>query len=282
MSVINQMLQDLEQRKISSKVSNHYIDEVNIVAKKRRTPWLILLIIAISIIILTFYSLPHIEQTKQQAIIKLPLPEKNTLIKIKKKQKHTEEKAEDKAIEVTKETQQTAKKTNRTAPRDTAQNEKANINNVSEKTLASTINTDQSQIKKNDNTVSKVNKRYAKTPVQKNNTHIINKARQLMTNDITKAIDLLELNLTKITPIPDYYALLANLYLRKQRYNDAILFYQRALKQEQDKGEFWIGLALSYRGKGEIKNSKKAFKQASDSTNISSQLKLYAKQQYTK
>ncbi|MCK5666325.1 MAG: tetratricopeptide repeat protein, partial [Thiotrichaceae bacterium] len=132
------------------------------------------------------------------------------------------------------------------------------------------------------NKVNKVNKRYAKTPVQKNNTHIINKARQLMTSDITKAIDLLELNLTKITPAPDYYALLANLYLRKQRYNDAILFYQRALKQEQDRGEFWIGLALSYRGKGEIKNSKKAFKQASNSTNISSQLKLYAKQQHTK
>ncbi len=285
MSVINQMLQDLEQRKITSKLTNHYIDEVNIVAKKGMPPWFILLIITLSIIIFLFYSFPVTKQTKQQAVIKLPLLEKNTSIKIKNKQKKTEEKAEFKTAEVKKETDITAKKTQPTSSPVIHLKDESIINNVSEKIIEANIRSHQSKIKKTGSTVNKVNKvnkHYSKTPVQKNNSVIINNARQLMTNDVTKAIGLLELNLKEITPSPDYYALLANLYLRKQRYNDAILFYQRALKQEQDKGEYWIGLALSYKGKGEIKDSKKAFKQASYCTNISSQLKLYAKQQYTK
>ncbi|RKZ91813.1 MAG: hypothetical protein DRQ43_09685 [Gammaproteobacteria bacterium] len=285
MSVINQMLQDLEQRKITSRVTNHYIDEVNIVAKKGMTPWFILLIITLGIIIFLFYSFSVTKQTKQQAVIELPLLEKNTSIKIENKQKKAEEKAEFKTAEVKKETDITAKKTEPASSPVTHLKDESIINKVSEKTIEANIRSHQSKIRKTGSTVNKINKankHYSKTPVQKNNSVIINNARQLMTNDVTKAIGLLELNLKEITPSPDYYALLANLYLRKQRYNDAILFYQRALKQEQDKGEYWIGLALSYKGKGEIIDSKKAFKQASYCTNISSQLKLYAKQQYTK
>jgi len=123
---------------------------------------------------------------------------------------------------------------------------------------------------------SPLKKQYSKTILKNTARELTSQARQIMATDIPKAIDLLEKNSTIITPDTDYYATLANLYLRRKQFNQATLKYQHAIKLDKNKGELWIGLALSYQGAGETGKAKDAFKQAANSSHISDSLREYA------
>ncbi|MCU7834426.1 MAG: tetratricopeptide repeat protein [gamma proteobacterium symbiont of Taylorina sp.] len=309
MSVINQMLRDLEQRKVQSGISSHYIDEVNIVAKKTINLWFPVLILLLALILITalyFYPVKINESMKKESAILAKKTQEKIIsrqetIKISPEQK--EIKAEpiqnkvdpisEKQAEKHIEKQQTAAE---------VKQEAAVTQSVSQKKDPISTSPEQKKTKKKPKvtlkpeqaktlinhpvrqtiaapTESKVTRRYSRTIVQNTPLEIVNQARQLMSKDISKAIELLEQNLIIITPDADYYATLANLYLRQKHFDNAIFNYQQALKLDKNKGELWIGLALSYKGSGAADKAEKAFKQAANSSDISPQLRDYAKQQ---
>ena len=117
---------------------------------------------------------------------------------------------------------------------------------------------------------------------KKSSAELIQQARVLMAEDQNGAIKLLENNIQNITPDGDYYAMLANLYQRKHLYDEAIIFYRKALNVKPDSGEIWIGIALAYRETGETDNSEMAFNKAIRSNTLSPALKQYAEQQFIK
>ena len=122
-----------------------------------------------------------------------------------------------------------------------------------------------------------------KTPEKKiSSIELMQKARTLMVSDQNAAISLLEKNKENLQPDTDYYALLANLYQRQKRFDDAIVSYYQALSIAPDKGELWIGIGLAFLGTGEKSKALSEFQRASSSVNISSALKQYADQQIRK
>jgi tetratricopeptide (TPR) repeat protein len=300
MSVINQMLRDLEQRNITvpkkNSPSEHYVDTINIVAEtKTYYRWLIffavltVLIIAINLnlhyanqqpVLKSFLSdkkkteeqediLPEIVKYTQVKTVDLTQNKEYQSVDSKKKETISAQKTAQKAIK------QVLDNTNKkTKPQFDAgiqiktksiikleKNSKINLNKISKATVKPSL--------------TKVKKQRS----EKSHSELVYQARLLMKDDDNKAIQLLENNISKITPKADYYALLANLYQRKKHYTRAITLYKKALNTVPDKGEIWIGVALAYRGAGDRKNSEKAFKKALILGNISPQLKQYAAQQ---
>jgi len=290
MSVINQMLQDLEQRKVNSEVSNHYIDEVNIIAQKKNYLWPFLVVLAGTVLIgiLYYFFLFNDSSPKQTQLINLTLPEPKisdyneimvveNLSSIKPvKQVETIVPA---VVKIEKKTDQ-EKQDTPSQYKKTPINVKKNLPVNIKPQPKPQPKPKPKPLKKSD---SEVKKHYVNAaPVFNNTAMVISQAQQLMQKDVTKSIALLEENLARVIPNSDYYALLANLYLREQRFNEANSFYQKALKKDQKNGNLWIGLALSFQGLGNNDNARKAFKQASVSSKISPKLQQYAKQQSMK
>ena len=73
MSVINQMLRDLEQRKVNEPHSEHYIDEINIIAERQFNFWWILLPIMIILVASGAFYL-HAVNNKTQIVVLPTLP----------------------------------------------------------------------------------------------------------------------------------------------------------------------------------------------------------------
>ncbi|MCU7938214.1 MAG: tetratricopeptide repeat protein [gamma proteobacterium symbiont of Bathyaustriella thionipta] len=325
MSVINQMLRDLEERKLKEVASEHYIDEVNIVARKTMSPWWILLPFIIIIVVAINLSLHFLNNNKRDATPTEPpaiitqnkalsivpdLPENLSEIKpqtrshfvdskethitinkmippinketiIEKSKAQTIEKAEKKAIIVTDNVESKTKiEINQQLPVKTVMTQPVKNNSPARKQIikekvpvkVSSVNVKVKSPVKNQTKTSKIK---SSVTTEK----LIYQARLLMSDNQIEAIELLENNSKKISPDADYFSLLANLYQRRQNYDNAIVYYRKALEIAPNKGEIWIGLALAYQTTGEEDNAAAAFKQALTKDDLSLKLRAYAREQ---
>ncbi len=329
MSVINQMLRDLEARKEKESVQTHYIDEINIIADKRNSKYLYLWFIAgfgllLAAVLLYFFQMPNHSQknTKLEKIIDLPVElaaiesysgeskiiEKSVikapdrvqtdkpaiLTEIKKSQQ--DKTPGYKSEPVHKNISRPEKNTIRNSAGVLLSNKKISTDKAVsrskisqpgiQKSLASVkpVTALKPEVKQ---ALEKVPVKYKIEPVkdkqlQNKSEGIMLQARNLMITDLGAAILLLEKELQTIPPNVDYYSLLANLYQRQQRYDDAIVFYQKALKKAPQKGNLWVGIALAYRSNGEYADEQNAFKKAALARDISPALRQYAIQQVKK
>lgn len=328
MSVINQMLRDLEQRKIKETASAHYIDEVNIVAKKTISPWWIILPFIIIIVIAINLYLHSLNKNKrqllstEQSVAASQNMQKEVTPKLEPIVPQVQQQKSDPSIEPQKAFNK-ATIDKQTPVRDKSPKQKANFETVEKSVNSDTVGAlsittnklenppvvaKKTSIKSADNNSAStaqsikktINKKSTadntaayvkvKLPV-KTQARSVNKqitvsaeqlvyqARLLMNDNQPGAAHLLEKNLSQITPDADYYALLANLNQRRQNYDNAINYYQKALEIAPHKGEIWIGIALAYQATGEEKNAMTAFKQALATQNLSAELRNYARQQ---
>lgn len=337
MSVINQMLRDLEQRREKQVNSAHYIDEVNIVARKKHSivqPVTVIMVLLLTLVagyfILNQSPVDVPINTESEVIIDLPLSISSEQVKpaqLRKSPQLTKSLQLTKNLQPTKSPQpkeslqsqksslllpvivkmeiikqaessiaiieKSAQKTKelpktRLKPKSESKSESKSSKSHSE-TLSSQL-TKKSVKKSVKNKKVKnitVNNKAEKNKIEKINVATANdkaveimlRARNVMARDIDVAIKLLEQNLGKIKANADYFSLLANLYQRQQRYDNAILYYRKALQIAPEKGEFWIGIALAFRSNGESENERQAFQKAVLSTNIRAELRQYAIQQ---
>ncbi|MCP3850926.1 MAG: tetratricopeptide repeat protein [Gammaproteobacteria bacterium] len=299
MSVINQMLRDLEHRKIKESDSDRYIDEVNIVAKRKfNLAWFILPLVIVLVIsfnlYLHFYNQSQklkpettvlldevdvseitVEEKQQQEMAKEHkdiLPEKvsvkiETVLKEDEKTAVKREAIEKQAKTIiipVKNDIESVQLTRKERKQGTLQAEKK-ITSVKESLPAKEKIVIQSIVKS--------------APKRITSDDLVYQAGQLMTTDQVSAIELLEKNIKDVKPDIDYYSLLANLQQRQKNYDRAIVLYRKALKLAPYQGELWIGLALAYRATGENEEAIKSFKKAITSAEISPELKQYAIQQ---
>lgn len=319
MSVINQMLRDLEARKAQPSASNHYSDEVNIIAAGQPKLWWIILPVLLAVIISVNVYLHRVNQNASDTVV----AKENTL--------NIDASVHETLIHLPSEIAQLNTETTAKGSH-TLSGDSNNINKTIEKPELSgpIIKAEfKEKTKQPSITIKQFNKEISSTqpvpeiksdslstPEKKQNTQTTNKkiesqtpndvksltktpvipdikivktskassdwlyqARLLMVNDQTEAIKLLEQHLHDANHDTDYYALLANLYQRQKSFDNAIITYKKALDIAPDNGELWIGIALAYQGTGEVDNAQMAFKRAYRSVNISPALKQYAGQQ---
>ncbi len=293
MSVINQMLRDLEQRRAKVPAASHYIDEINIVAKKENNYWWLVVPLLLVIITAVNFYLHHLNQPTGNSVSERHLSEnlvktaavQKSISKPSRKELATDSAAlnNQNSVRRTKQITESLEKAVfkqpsiqtttiiKTDPR-TAETDKSIVRSAIKKS----ITVEKTALKTPEKTF------FNKQPAKKGSAELIQQARLLMSEDQNEAVKLLESKLKETTPDSDYYALLANLYQRKKRFSDAIIFYRKALEIAHYKGELWIGIALAYRGTGEMDNSEMAFKKAIRSSTISPALKQYAEQQIFK
>ncbi len=251
MSVINQMLRDLEHRKIKESDSDRYIDEVNIVAKRKfYLAWFILPLVIVLVISFNLYL--HFNNQSQKL-----KPDTVLLDEVDVSEITVEEKQQ----------QEMAKEHKDILP------EKVSVN------IETVLKEDEKTAVKRE-AIEKQAKTIVKSaPKRITSDDLVYQAGQLMTTDQVSAIELLEKNIKDVKPDIDYYSLLANLQQRQKNYDRAIVLYRKALKLAPYLGELWIGLALAYRATGENEEAIKSFKKAITSAEISPELKQYAMQQ---
>ena len=332
MSVINQMLRDLEARRERKANSSHYIDEVNIIAHRKPSvyrwliPALVILLLSISVFIYTAYTQTQPELA-QNVVADLPVKLPDDISKLNKDEINISVPAsqeellanskaqliadkipaasdgKDVEVQNNKSTNQPAKASvsehkplNRKVPepvvnKTIAQNKVLKHKKINKKsTQKNSIVKTKTMLKQQETPlpVSETKKTTVKIePVRKNKTEdktrtVMSRARVLMASDIASAVKILEDNLKSVKENADYYSLLANLYQRQQRYDEAIVYYRKALLIKPEQGELWIGIALAYRSNGEYENEQQAFQQALQSKSIRPELRQYAGQQLKK
>ena len=316
MSVINQMLRDLEQRKVKDSIADHYIDEVNIIAKRQFNPlWFSLLALAVVLIAGMILYLSSAQKNSPAQVIDKQLIQNaeiqksaltnlaNNLSDIKQPLAKVMDTPLllDSPVNLPAEAHLLAnnKTVQAIAVKENSETKKAykqasvNIKTVLKPEQQVRLNTEVKITESSKETAKAINVLpetavVVKVPVKSSVKSIVNKktteqvvyqARQLMTLNQTAAIQLLEENLKEVSPDTDYYSLLANLQQRRQKFDKAIVYYRKALEIAPQKGELWIGIALAYRGTGEQDNAVRAFKQALITDEISSELRNYALQQ---
>ncbi len=318
MSVINQMLRDLEQRKNKEAVAEHYIDEVNIIAKKQLNIWWVLLVLVLVLpagIYFYFISIEKsskvislhpdkevlltlpvdISEVKKQEEKKIPdlIPviERTESPKSVYKQPTVKTKIELKPSVKFNEQEETVTQTvkvisNPITPAETnrVKEKKTTESRVKIKSKSSRVTSySETKTKVTSNTAVKVKQSPAKKTVnKKTREQVVYQARELMARDQSAAIQLLKENINIINPDMDYYSLLANLQQRQKQYDDAIISYRKALEIAPQQGELWTGIALAYRGTGEDENAIKAFQQALTTDNLSPELRRYVAEQLNK
>ncbi len=331
MSVINQMLRDLEARRERKANSSHYIDEVNIIAHSKPSvyrwliPALVILLLSISVIIYTIYTQTQPELA-QNAVDGLPVKLPDDISQLNKDEinisvpasqeeilAHSEVQliadkipaasdGKDVAVQNNKSTNQPAKvsvsdhkslnrKVHEPAVNKTiAQNKvlKHKKNSTQKKSIVKAETKTMLKQQETPLSVSETKKTTVKIkPIRKKKIEdktltVMSRARVLMASDIASAVKILEDNLKSVKENADYYSLLANLYQRQQRYDEAIVYYRKALLIKPEQGELWIGIALAYRSNGEYDNEQQAFQQALQSRSIRPELRQYAAQQLKK
>jgi tetratricopeptide (TPR) repeat protein len=110
-----------------------------------------------------------------------------------------------------------------------------------------------------------------KISIKRTNTAILKKSTALIkTHKIKGAILLLEKNKpSNISDDPNYFALLASLYLSQQNIDAAYHLYQDLLQYDNTQGIWWIGLGMTLQKKGDYLLAKNAFSQAQECQNLS-------------
>ncbi len=304
MSVINQMLRDLEARKEKKAHSSHYIDEVNIIAHSKPSvyrwiiPVFIMLLVSVAVF---FYAISTQSRTEypQSTVADLPanisqVNQAETIVPASTVEEKLWDKSESQSpaeviaatsepnavviqnaintIQPTKTAVSNTKEVNRPAP------EPVVLKTVDEKKIKLLPPKTSLSDSKTKTAVLKIE------PVRKDKTEdkalaLMSRARVLMASDVASAVKILEDNLKAVKENADYYSLLANFYQRQQRYDEAIVYYRKALKIRPEQGELWIGIALAYRSNGEYDNERQAFQQALQSRKIRPELLQYAARQ---
>jgi tetratricopeptide (TPR) repeat protein len=88
------------------------------------------------------------------------------------------------------------------------------------------------------------------------------KARILAKNDIRKAIDVLTFKNPSPVDYPDYYLLLATLYIQTGRFDHAKIIYKTLLDADDSNPVFWFGFALCLDKTDHISQAVEAYKQS--------------------
>lgn len=73
-----------------------------------------------------------------------------------------------------------------------------------------------------------------------------------------------------------YYALMANLHLRQQHFEQASELYKELLQYDSSAGRWWIGLAIAYEKLERRNSAKQAFEQALQDDNLPPSLRSFA------
>ena len=101
-------------------------------------------------------------------------------------------------------------------------------------------------------------------------------ARVLLEQDaLDQAVAVLERNLPQINQDVDYYALLAALYQRQGRHENAVALYQNMLKQNSMVGIWWIGMGISLEKLGDTEAARQAYEKARASGTLAAQMIQY-------
>ena len=101
-------------------------------------------------------------------------------------------------------------------------------------------------------------------------------ARVLLEQDsLDQAVQVLERTLPQINDDVDYYALLAALYQRQGRHENAIALYQNMLKQNAMVGIWWIGMGISLEKLGDSNAAREAYEKARASGTLAAQMIQY-------
>ncbi|WP_198266372.1 tetratricopeptide repeat protein [sulfur-oxidizing endosymbiont of Gigantopelta aegis] len=268
MSVINQMLRDLEQRKATEAVDSHYIDEVNIVAKKQfNLSWIVLsgvlLIAIIMFFLLSEKNVSETQQAKNLQILPTEISEIVTeveasaissrtvpsvpILKTMAKTKPVQIRLTDSGLNV-------PENKTKEVLEETATEKELPV--IKAQKTAITIAYKQPSVKtkvilKSEPTKKKVQKksivsaniamnakvisssppsvRVKSVAQKKTREQVIHQARQVMAADQSAAIKILEKNITTVSPDANYYSLLANLQQRRHQYDESIIYYRKAL-----------------------------------------------------
>jgi Flp pilus assembly protein TadD len=98
-------------------------------------------------------------------------------------------------------------------------------------------------------------------------------------NQIKSALAVLKLaQPATIQTAPDYYALMAGLYLQEKDYKQASLFYQALTNLNPQNGTWWAGLAISLEKLGQTQAAMNAYGQAETVGGLSPALEAYIDQ----
>jgi len=107
-------------------------------------------------------------------------------------------------------------------------------------------------------------------------------ARVLLEQDaLDPAVTMLERSLPKMNQDVDYYALLAALYQRQGRHENAVALYQNMLKQNAMVGIWWIGMGISLEKLGDSQTARQAYKKARASGTLAAQMVQYTDNRLT-
>ena len=93
-----------------------------------------------------------------------------------------------------------------------------------------------------------------------------------------EAINILEQNSPDISTNVKYYALLANLYQRKQEYIQAARIYDQLTHIEPNNGMWWIGLGIALEGTNKKNAALEAFQSAEYTNNLSPELRSFVEE----
>jgi len=101
-------------------------------------------------------------------------------------------------------------------------------------------------------------------------------ARVLLEQDaLEQAVLVLEAKLPQLSEDLDYYALLAALYQRQGRHENAVAVYQNMLKQNSMVGIWWIGMGISLEKLDDNNAARQAYKKARASGTLAAQMVQY-------
>jgi len=101
-------------------------------------------------------------------------------------------------------------------------------------------------------------------------------ARVLLEQDaLDTAVVVLERSLPNINQDVDYYALLAALYQRQGRHENAVALYRNMLRQNAMVGIWWIGMGISLEKLGDSEAARKAYEKARASGTLAAQMVQY-------
>jgi len=101
-------------------------------------------------------------------------------------------------------------------------------------------------------------------------------ARVLLEQDaLDQAVEVLESKLPLLSQDVDYFALLAALYQRQGRHENAVALYQNMLKQNTMVGIWWIGLGISQEKLGDNEAARQAYEKARASGTLAAQMIQY-------
>lgn len=95
----------------------------------------------------------------------------------------------------------------------------------------------------------------------------------------TEALAILSLNSPSLSDYPEYYALLANVYLSIEQPANAASVFQQIVAKFPNSAAYWLGLALAYQKLGEVDSALVAYRRAAQMSQEDPQVSLFIQQQ---